>query len=128
MAAFASTSRERFRRGDLLVINTLCDQVAAMLERMRLTVELRQREQTLRRADKAKDDLIATLAHELRNPLAPIRNAVTILRREDANAKQIDWCRDVIERQVVQMTHLLEDLLDASRHEPWNGSSGSRAP
>jgi CheY-like chemotaxis protein len=40
---------------------------------------------------------------------------VTILRREDANAKQIDWCRDVIERQVVQMTHLLEDLLDASR-------------
>ncbi|MGM9486379.1 PAS domain S-box protein [Ideonella sp. YS5] len=115
VAAFASTSRERFRRGDLLVINTLCDQVAAMLERMRLTAELRQSEQTLRRADKAKDDLIATLAHELRNPLAPIRNAVTILRRDNADAKQIAWCRDVIERQVVQMTHLLEDLLDASR-------------
>jgi PAS domain S-box-containing protein len=115
VAAFASTSRERFRRGDLLVINTLCDQVAAMLERMRLTAELRQSEQTLKRADKAKDDMIATLAHELRNPLAPIRNAVTILRRESADAKQVAWCRDIIERQVVQMTHLLEDLLDASR-------------
>ena len=115
VAAFASTSRERFRRGDLLVINTLCDQVAAMLERMRLTAELRQSEQTLKRADKAKDDMIATLAHELRNPLAPIRNAVTILRRESADPKQVVWCRDIIERQVVQMTHLLEDLLDASR-------------
>jgi PAS domain S-box-containing protein len=115
VVAFACTSRERFRRGDLLVINTLCDQVAAMLERMRLTSELRQSEATLKRADKAKDDMIATLAHELRNPLAPIRNAVTILRREDADADQVAWCRDIIERQVVQMTHLLEDLLDASR-------------
>ncbi len=115
VAAFASTSRDQFRRGDLLVIKTLCDQVAAMLERMHLTTELRQREQTLKRADKAKDDMIATLAHELRNPLAPIRNAVTILRRESANPKQVAWCRDIIERQVVQMSHLLEDLLDASR-------------
>jgi CheY-like chemotaxis protein/nitrogen-specific signal transduction histidine kinase len=93
----------------------LCDQVAAMLERMRLTSELRQREATLKRADKAKDDMIATLAHELRNPLAPIRNAVTILRRKNADVDQVAWCRDIIERQVVQMTHLLEDLLDASR-------------
>ncbi|HJV70754.1 PAS domain S-box protein [Ideonella sp.] len=116
VAAFASTSRDRFRRGDVLVIKTLCDQLAAMLERSRLMAELRASERTLKRADKAKDDLIATLAHELRNPLAPIRNALGILRRaDDVDRARIDWCRDIIERQVVQMTHLLEDLLDASR-------------
>lgn len=116
VAAFATTSRDRFRSGDLLVIKTLCDQLAAMLERHRLVAELRASGRTLRRADKAKDALIATLAHELRNPLAPIRNALAILRRTDGpDGNQVAWCRDVIERQVVQMTHLLEDLLDASR-------------
>lgn len=116
VAAFASTSRDRFRSGDLLVIKTLCDQLAAMLERSRLLAELRASERALRRADKAKDGLIATLAHELRNPLAPIRNALAILRRADgADGRQLAWCRDIIERQVLQMSHLLEDLLDASR-------------
>jgi PAS domain S-box-containing protein len=115
VAAFASTSRDGFRSGDLLVIKSLCDQLSAMLERGRLIAELRTSERTLKRADRAKDDMIATLAHELRNPLAPIRNAVAILRRDAHQPQQVAWCRDIIERQVVQMTHLLEDLLDASR-------------
>ena len=72
-------------------------------------------EHALREADRKKDDFIATLAHELRNPLAPIRNAVTLLRMSKVDDPQVTWCRDVIDRQVAQMTHLLEDLLDVSR-------------
>ena len=72
-------------------------------------------EQALREADREKDEFIATLAHELRNPLAPIRNAVDVLGRLDGPGKQADWCRAVIDRQVEQMAHLLDDLLDVSR-------------
>ncbi len=75
----------------------------------------RNAEEGLRDADRKKDDFIATLAHELRNPLAPIRNAAHVLRRKDLTDQQIAWCGDVIERQVAQMSHLLEDLLDVSR-------------
>lgn len=115
VAAFVSTSLDRFRGGDLLVIKSLCDQVSAMLERSHLVAELSRREQTLRKADQAKDEMIATLAHELRNPLAPLRNAVSILHHDLTDPRRVAWCRDIIERQVVQMSHLLEDLLDASR-------------
>ncbi len=77
--------------------------------------ERKQAEQALREADRKKDDFIATLAHELRNPLAPVRNAVNVLRSIDSGDAQIAWCRDVIERQVDQMARLLDDLLDVSR-------------
>jgi PAS domain S-box-containing protein len=113
VAAFASTTRDRFAESDLQVMQTVCDQVSAMLERSRLLEELHVSEQSLKRADRAKDDFIATLAHELRNPLAPIRNALGVMRRGDP--EQLGWCRDVIERQVTQMSRLLEDLLDVSR-------------
>jgi len=113
---FVSRTRDQLHEGDLQVIRTVCDQVSAMLERARLLDELHANERSLKRADRAKDDFIATLAHELRNPLAPIRNAVGIMRHgEQANPQQLAWCRDIIERQVVQMTRLLEDLLDVSR-------------
>jgi signal transduction histidine kinase/CheY-like chemotaxis protein len=115
VAAFVSTSRDRFRGGDLLVMKGLCEQVSAMLERCQMIAELSSREQTLRKADQAKDEMIATLAHELRNPLAPLRNAVSILHHDLTDTRRVAWCRDIIERQVVQMSHLLEDLLDVSR-------------
>jgi PAS domain S-box-containing protein len=75
----------------------------------------RQIENTLRDADQKKDNFIATLAHELRNPLAPIRNAVDVMRRVGAVDPKLNWCRDLIDRQVAQMAHLVEDLLDVSR-------------
>ena len=115
VAAFASTTREHFRDGDLQVIQTVCDQVSAVLERTRLLNHLHASEQSLREADRRKDNFIATLAHELRNPLAPIRNAVAVLRHSALGGQQLNLCRDIIERQVVQMSHLLEDLLDVSR-------------
>ena len=72
-------------------------------------------ELALHEADRRKDDFIAVLAHELRNPLAPIRHALGLLRMPGIDAAQRDWCRDVMDRQVAQMTRLLEDLLDVSR-------------
>src|SRR4029077_11166936 len=75
----------------------------------------RETEQVLREAADKKDKFIATLAHELRNPLAPIRNAVNLLHQNKSTDPQLTWCRDVIDRQVAQMTRLLEDLLDVSR-------------
>ena len=77
--------------------------------------ERKMAEQALREADRKKDEFIATLAHELRNPLAPIRNAVQLLHRGGPADPQVAWCRDVIDRQVTQMSRLLEDLLDVSR-------------
>jgi signal transduction histidine kinase len=116
VAAFGSTTHERFHEGDLQVLQTVCDQASAMFERTRLLDELHAREQSLKRADRAKDEFIATLAHELRNPLAPIRNAVGIMRHDGQQiTQQLAWCRDIIDRQVSQMTRLLEDLLDVSR-------------
>jgi PAS domain S-box-containing protein len=69
----------------------------------------------LREADRRKDEFLATLAHELRNPLAPVRNAAKILGAERLSPTELAWCRDVIQRQVQQMSLLLDDLLDVSR-------------
>jgi PAS domain S-box-containing protein len=76
---------------------------------------LRDYAERLREADRRKDVFIATLAHELRNPLAPIRNAVRVLASTAAGAREQQWSRDVIDRQVCTMARLLDDLLDAAR-------------
>ncbi len=76
---------------------------------------LKNTELALIAADRRKDEFLATLAHELRNPLAPIRNAVRILDSEVADDRQRKWGREVIARQVSRMSLLLDDLLDVSR-------------
>jgi PAS domain S-box-containing protein len=72
-------------------------------------------ERELIEADRRKDEFLATLAHELRNPLAPIRQAAAIARSDKATESQKRWSHDVIERQVQHMSLLLDDLLDVSR-------------
>lgn len=69
----------------------------------------------LREADRRKDEFFATLAHELRNPLAPIRNVARLLQQRGPSDPQLVWGREIIDRQVAYMTCLLEDLLDVSR-------------
>lgn len=69
----------------------------------------------LRETDRRKDEFLAILAHELRNPLSPIRNAVEILRAQGPLPPEIEWSRDIIDRQVSQLTRLVDDLLDVSR-------------
>ena len=77
--------------------------------------ERRRAEHALREADRRKDEFLATLAHELRNPLAPIRQAAMILKSPAATDTQKRWSHDVIGRQVHHMALLLDDLLDISR-------------
>src|SRR4029078_9960367 len=72
-------------------------------------------ERALIEADRRKDEFLWTLAHELRNPLAPIRQAATIARNVNATDAQKRWSSSVIERQVQHMSLLLDDLLDVSR-------------
>lgn len=77
--------------------------------------ELRQAEAALREADRRKDEFLATLAHELRNPLAPLFNATQLLRLGGPDSAEFRWARDVIDRQIHQMSRLVDDLLDISR-------------
>ncbi len=72
-------------------------------------------EDALRAADRRKDEFLATLAHELRNPLAPIRHAARISKMPRATDAQVKWSQDVIDRQVEHMARLLDDLLEVSR-------------
>jgi signal transduction histidine kinase/ActR/RegA family two-component response regulator len=76
---------------------------------------LRQAEGQLREQAERKDEFLAMLAHELRNPLAPIRNAVQILRLIGTSESKADKAYDIIERQVGQLVRLVDDLLDVSR-------------
>jgi two-component system, sensor histidine kinase len=69
----------------------------------------------LREADRRKDEFLATLAHELRNPLAPVLHAVKLMESTAADERQRQWGREVIARQVQRMALLLDDLLDVSR-------------
>jgi PAS domain S-box-containing protein len=77
--------------------------------------ELRQAIDKLREADKRKDEFLAMLAHELRNPLAPIRAAAEVLRMVKLDDAQVQETSAVIARQVTHMTSLVDDLLDVSR-------------
>jgi PAS domain S-box-containing protein len=77
--------------------------------------ERKRQEHALQDADRRKDEFLATLAHELRNPLAPIRQAALIARNGQVSDTQRLWAHSIIERQVQHMSLLLDDLLDVSR-------------
>src|SRR5262249_28630113 len=83
----------------------LCEDVT---EQRRLMNELIE-------ADRRKDEFLATLAHELRNPLAPLRTSVQLLRRHGLASPELQRATDVIDRQVQQLVRLVDDLLDVSR-------------
>ncbi|MGZ8096161.1 MAG: hybrid sensor histidine kinase/response regulator [Methylosarcina sp.] len=72
-------------------------------------------EAALREADQRKDEFLAMLAHELRNPLTPINNAADILDRLKLEDSRLSWATEIIKRQVKHLTHLVDDLLDVSR-------------
>lgn len=81
---------------------------ASVTRQIHLTEQLRQ-------ADRRKDEFLALLGHELRNPLAPLTNAVAIMRGNDSADPDLLWCADVIHRQVAQLSRLVDDLLDVAR-------------
>ncbi len=97
-----------FTAEDRAVLMQLAAIASTGLENARLVASLRE-------ADHRKDEFLATLAHELRNPLAPIRNGLEILRRSGQLTGPAARARDMMERQLVHMVRLVDDLLDVSR-------------
>jgi signal transduction histidine kinase len=79
------------------------------------TAELARANDALREADRGKDEFLAMLSHELRNPLAPVRNALQVLKMPGVDAAMARDARELMERQLQQMVRLVDDLLDVSR-------------
>ena len=99
------------RNADLLE-----ERVAARTAELHASEErLRQIASDLSKADHRKDEFMAMLAHELRNPLAPLRSAVDVLQMNSDDGAQVRAVAEMLERQVGQMVHLVDDLLDVSR-------------
>jgi signal transduction histidine kinase len=97
-----------FTLADLAAADALASRSASALENARLYEEVQK-------ADRQKNEFLSMLAHELRNPLAPIRNAVTILRAAADDPASLQWASSVIDRQVRHLVRLVDDLLDISR-------------
>src|SRR6266404_5508302 len=117
--ALGDTGRE-LRDRDLL--EELAGRAAIALDNAQLYRSLereiarsREAEEELQDANRRKDEFLAMLSHELRNPLAPIRNAVELMRRVGSTEQRITMARDVIDRQVTQLARLVDELLDVSR-------------
>ena len=106
--AFASRSRASLEPDEIAFIETLTQYVTVAYERLRLIGELRE-------TDRRKDEFLATLAHELRNPLAPIRNGLQLLKLARGDVRVLEEARGVMDRQLRQMVRLIDDLLDVSR-------------
>ena len=104
----ADKSAEDFTANDEALLAQLAQIAAVAIENARLYEELREK-------DQRKDEFLAMLAHELRNPLAAIRNAVALGSDQEAKAEEIEWSMEVINRQMRQLSRLIDDLLDVSR-------------
>ena len=118
--AAANTTLQAEKTRELETLNRVLQRANTELEQANSTLqsEVAERsrvEQALKAADRHKDEFLAMLAHELRNPLAPILNAVQLIRRKPLTDPQLLWSREVIERQLGHLTRLVDDLLDVSR-------------
>jgi signal transduction histidine kinase len=105
---------------ELETLNATLQRANAELEHANSTLhrevaERARAEHALKEADRNKDEFLAVLAHELRNPLAPITNALRLMRMSPADPQTLQHAREVIERQLSQLTRLVDDLLDVSR-------------
>jgi PAS domain S-box-containing protein len=101
-------SQRLYNQQDLAVAEDLAHRAAVAIENARLY-------EALRESDRRKDEFLAVLAHELRNPLAPVRNALHILKLAPGDSAVTARARDMAERQVHHLTRLVDDLLDVSR-------------
>ena len=103
-------------RGYLKILRDMSDQ-------RRLEIALEERTAELQHADRRKNEFLAMLAHELRNPLAAIKSAVQLSSLAGTDADSVAWSREVINRQVKNLSRLVDDLLDVSRITQGRSSS-----
>jgi signal transduction histidine kinase len=118
--AEANTTLQAEKTRELEMLNRVLQRANQELESANrsLQTEVAERarvELALKEADRHKDEFLAMLAHELRNPLAPIHNAVQLMHRQSFTDPQLTWSRDIIGRQLAHLTRLVDDLLDVSR-------------
>jgi PAS domain S-box-containing protein len=112
IAAFVATDRKLYER-ELLQARRSAEAAAESLREAE--ARLRALNDALSLEHRRKDEFLATLAHELRNPLAPMASVLETLRHQDGDAAHLGWARAMLERQLRQMTHLVDDLLDTAR-------------
>jgi len=101
-----------------LAVSPIRDQAGTVVGASKVARDIRaqkEAERILHDADRRKDEFLALLAHELRNPLGPIRHAVKILRAKTPSPSELQWATSIIDRQAEHMSRLVEDLLDVSR-------------
>jgi PAS domain S-box-containing protein len=108
MMAVHQDAPRAWRPGEVALVEAVVERCWAHIERVRAM-------ETLRETDRRKSEFLAVLAHELRNPLAPIRNGIDMLRLSANNPVAAAKVRDMMERQVAHMVHLINDLLDVAR-------------
>jgi len=107
--------RRHFDAEDVRVMTSLAEFTSAALNLQEVNRALREREQELEDADRRKDEFLATLAHELRNPLAPIRTSLHLMRYTGADSPTRDRALKIVERQSEHLVRLVDDLLEVSR-------------
>ena len=108
LASATGPAGRRYDAADLALAEELANRAAVAMDNARLYRDIQE-------GDRRKTEFLAMLAHELRNPLAPIRNAVQVMRLAGPDLPDLNWARDVLERQVQQLVRLVDDLLDVSR-------------
>jgi PAS domain S-box-containing protein len=100
---------------DFRLLDILARQAADLIERTHADDALRESERRLKEADRRKDEFLATLAHELRNPLAPLRTSLELIRIAGDTPESVEEVREEMEEQVALLVRLVDDLLDVSR-------------
>ncbi len=115
LLTFAATRRAKFTPDEEALLRTVCDHVGLALQRSRMIDQLRQRAAELEEHAQRKDEFLAMLGHELRNPLAAIITGMLALRRLGDSHPSREPVLDAVERQSHHMARLVDDLLDVSR-------------
>ena len=108
MTFLSSSPRRRFGPEELRIAQNLAERVTIAIENARLYRELQEQ-------DRRKDEFLATLAHELRNPLAPVRNGLQLLRMSGVKEDMAERTLAMMDRQLGHITHLVDDLMDVAR-------------
>ena len=111
----ASAHPREWSEREVSLINMVAERTWLAVEKLRLDEALRASGEALREADRRKDEFLATLAHELRNPLSLVRNVVTLQQNPNNPLPDPHWGQDIIDRQVKYLTRLTDDLFDVSR-------------